>query len=76
MHGEAYVKGGGGGAYTWSNRRVKEKVGLFAGGLFTGAYRRRNTVFHCQIHAIRAKIMQNTSRNISQYFCSSIQSNV
>ena len=26
-----------GGAYTWSNTSVKEKVGLFAGGLYSGA---------------------------------------
>ena len=34
-----------GGAYTWSNTSVKEKVGLSAGDYTQeGAYRRRNTV--------------------------------
>ena len=36
-----------GGAYTWSNTSVKEKVGLSAEGPIRGgeAYRRRNTVY-------------------------------
>ena len=35
----------GDGAYTWSNRSFKERVGLSAGGGYTrGAYRQRNTV--------------------------------
>ena len=35
----------GDGAYTWSNRSFKGKVGLSAGGEYTwGAYRQRNTV--------------------------------
>ena len=32
-----YEGGGGGGAYTWSNTSVEEKIGLSAGGLYTGA---------------------------------------
>ena len=35
-----------GGAYTWSNTSVKEKVGLSAEGpIHGGTYRQRNTVF-------------------------------
>ena len=35
----------GDGAYTWSNRSFKEKVGLSAGRGYTrGAYGQRNTV--------------------------------
>ena len=38
-------RGGGGGAYTWSDTSVQEKVGLSAGAICgRGAYRRKNTV--------------------------------
>ena len=39
----AYMRG----AYTWSNRSVKEKVDLSAGGLYLGggAYRRKNVAY-------------------------------
>ena len=52
MRGWAYTRR----AYIWSDRSVKEKVGLSAEGAYTwrrGAYRRRNTVLQdsiwCQI---------------------------